>query len=195
MVKYTRVKYTALDDVTADLIWDFICLPPSELGHLETVIVYDVPRAMIENSRGGQKFTLMSDPYAKSSKVVCTTSRSPDKVYEVTGTIRSFTGIIVMKENVEVNKHKLYPRACYSGTSILTNRVQAHQFGWGHQLLFSRHKRYQCPYVDTLQESSDYYFRGYTNEIELTILGDVCDNVVLKIVTANLPRCFGNFKK
>jgi hypothetical protein len=194
MVKYTRVKYTRLDDTIADLLWEFITLPPSEVTHLESKIVHDVPPSMVEGSRSSQTFTLISDPYAKTSQLVCKTARSPETMYPLSCPQHTFTGVIISHEELDSNKHKLFPNSRFSGSSILTTRLQAHQIGWGHNIIFSRHKRYPCPYVDTLKETSDYYFKTYVNEIELTVRGDVSDDVILKMVTANLPRCFGHFQ-
>ena len=189
--KFTRVRYSNLDDETATLLWDFICLPPTEKSSMDSAIVYEVPPAMISTqTQPNERFTLVSDPYARSSKLV-SISRLSESVYELTQPTNSFKEITLSKEFLDVDKYRLYPGSKFSGVYILTMREEAQQVGWGHVLQFYKYRKYQYPCLDTLNDLSDYFFTGHTNEIEMTVAGFIDDEVVLKCVLANLPRCFG----
>ncbi len=200
---YTRARFGGrctpdfIGTKHADLLWEFICLPPADISTLPDCVVYTVPAVMIHTPTIMEDFSLVSDFGGSSSQIIGKRSTESKSVYKISNAYdpKEFERITIYHEELEKDQHLCYPDAVQSGASILTDRVQAHQVGWGHDIVFSKHHRWVCPFIDDSKENSDLYFKHSVPEIEMTIRGNVSNHTVLKILTANLPRCYGNLIK
>ena len=200
---YTRARFGGrctpdfLTQKHADLLWEIVSFPPSEMSSLPDCVVYTVPATMIHTPSIMEEFSLISDYEGSSSQLIAKRSTEPKSVYKISNAFdpQEFERITIYHEELEKDKQLCYPDAVHSGCSILTNRTQAHQTGWGYDIVYSKHDRWVCPFIDDSKEVSDIYFRHSVPEIEMTIRGNVPNRTVLKILAANMPRCYGNLIK
>lgn len=196
---YTRVRFGGrctpdfLTAKHADLLWEMISLPPSELSFLPDCVVYTVPAVMIHTPTTMTEFSVVSDFKGSSSQLVAKRPTETKVVYVISNAFdpHEFDRVTIYHEELNKDKYLLYPDAVHSGCSILTERVQAHQIGWGKEVVFSYYKRWVCPLIDDSKEVSDLYFKHSVPEIEMTVRGHLNHRIVLNILAANLPRCYG----